>query len=192
MPMVKHGGDSIMLCWYFSETGTGGLARVEEKLSPAKYRDIFNENLFHIPLLLVMLGASIIVSVHGVDLHHLNKGCPPRSMAFPPVVRVSLNISGQVHNVANDIRKRSTSPWEYSLDIDQNRYPHVIAEAKCQHDGCLDSEGNVDFSMNSIPIRQEMLVLRRELRGCNYNFKLAKKIVTVGCTCVRPIIQHIM
>ncbi|XP_053567061.1 interleukin-17A-like [Bombina bombina] len=143
--------------------------------------------------LLLILGASIMVSVYGVDLHPVKKGCPPpRSMAFPPVVRVSLNISGQAQNVANDIRKRSISPWDYSLDIDQYRYPHVIAEAKCQHDGCLDSEGNVDFSMNSIPIRQEMLVLRRELRGCNYNFKLAKKIVTVGCTCVRPIIQHIM
>ena len=45
IPTVKHGGGSIMLWGCFSVAGTGGLVRVEGKLSGAKYRDILHENL---------------------------------------------------------------------------------------------------------------------------------------------------
>ncbi|KAM4695281.1 interleukin-17A-like [Discoglossus pictus] len=147
--------------------------------------------VFHVTLLLLILGVSMMVSVHGAALHHLKKACPPRGMKFPTNVTLSLNINGQMQNMGSDVSKRSLSPWDISLDMDQNRYPHVIVEAKCRHDGCVDSNGNIDLSINSIPIRQEILVLRRELSGCNYIFKLEKKMVTVGCTCVRPNLQDL-
>ena len=46
IPMVKHGGGSIMLCACFSAAGTGRLVRTEGKMNGAKYREILDENLF--------------------------------------------------------------------------------------------------------------------------------------------------
>ncbi|KAK1338320.1 hypothetical protein QTO34_001435 [Cnephaeus nilssonii] len=38
---------------------------------------------------------------------------------------------------------------------------------------------------------QEILVLRREPRRCPHSFRLEKILVTVGCTCVTPIVHHV-
>ena len=45
IPMVKHGGGSIMLYGCFSAAGTGRLVRTEGKMNGAKYREILDENL---------------------------------------------------------------------------------------------------------------------------------------------------
>lgn len=45
--------------------------------------------------------------------------------------------------------------------------------------------------MNSVPIQQEFLVLRREPQGCSRSFRLEKVLVTVGCTCVTPIVRYV-
>lgn len=74
---------------------------------------------------------------------------------------------------------------------DPERYPSVIWEAKCSHSGCINAEGKEDHHMNSVPIQQEILVLRREPRHCPNSFRLEKVMVTVGCTCVTPIVRHI-
>ncbi|XP_075719930.1 interleukin-17F-like isoform X2 [Rhinoderma darwinii] len=140
---------------------------------------------------LLLLGATTLMSVQCLDLHHLKKGaCPPISK-FPTTIKVSLNMSGQDSLfLSGDVKKRSTSPWEYSYDKNINRHPVIIAEAKCDIAGCMDTQGNVDNNLNSVPIRQEILVLHREMKGCVPAFKLERKIVTVGCTCVRPVIQE--
>ncbi|KAG2467689.1 TC1A transposase, partial [Polypterus senegalus] len=44
-PIVKHGGDSIMLWGCFSMAGTGRLVRIKGKMTVAMYRDILDENL---------------------------------------------------------------------------------------------------------------------------------------------------
>ena len=45
IPMVKHGGGSIMLWGCFSAVGTGRLVRIKAKMNRAKYRAILHENL---------------------------------------------------------------------------------------------------------------------------------------------------
>ena len=45
IPMVKHGGGSIMLWGCFSAAGNGRLVRIEGKMNGAKYREILDENL---------------------------------------------------------------------------------------------------------------------------------------------------
>ncbi|XP_056419990.1 interleukin-17F-like isoform X1 [Hyla sarda] len=140
---------------------------------------------------LLFLGVTAFMSVHCVDLHHLKKAACPPLARLPPTVKVSLNISG--HDsllLTGDVNKRSTSPWEYSYDRNVYRYPVVIAEAKCNMAVCVDAQGEVDNNVISVPIRQEILVLYHEMNKCVPSFKLEKKLVTVGCTCVRAIIKE--
>ncbi|XP_066851172.1 interleukin-17A isoform X2 [Anser cygnoides] len=120
-------------------------------------------------------------------------GCLTQKDAkFPQTVRVNISISNmnQDNKVTLDISKRSLAPWDYRIDEDHNRFPQVIADAECRHSRCVNSAGQLDHSLNSVPINQEILVLRRELRGCHHSYRLEKKIITVGCTCVTPLIQH--
>ncbi|KAG8550074.1 hypothetical protein GDO81_029045 [Engystomops pustulosus] len=133
----------------------------------------------------------MLMSVQCVDLHHARKAACPPITKLPTTVKVTLNLTGHdsVHQ-SGDVRKRSTSPWDYSYDKNIYRNPMIIAEAKCDHAGCVDAQGNIDINLNSVPIKQEILVLLREMKGCSPVFKLEKKIVTVGCTCVRPLIQE--
>ena len=45
IPTVEHGAGSIMPWGCFSVAGTGRLARINEKMNGAKYREILDENL---------------------------------------------------------------------------------------------------------------------------------------------------
>ena len=45
IPMVKHGGASIILWGCFSVSGTGSLVRIDRKMNGAKYREILDEIL---------------------------------------------------------------------------------------------------------------------------------------------------
>ena len=45
IPMVKHGGGSIMLWGCFSAAGTGRLLRIKLKMNDTKYKEILDENL---------------------------------------------------------------------------------------------------------------------------------------------------
>uniref|UniRef100_F6WPR3 Interleukin 17F n=1 Tax=Xenopus tropicalis TaxID=8364 RepID=F6WPR3_XENTR len=139
---------------------------------------------------ITLLGINTMPSAHP----HVPQGdCQlPADASFPAVVRASIRSGGQIQSLRMEMRNRSLSPWDYVNDQDNNRYPNIIYEAKCRHAGCLDSQGNMDARVNSIPIRQEILVLRREMIGCTPSFRLEKKMVTVGCTCARPIVQHLI
>lgn len=76
------------------------------------------------------------------------------------------------------------------IDEDHDRFPRLIADADCRHLNCVTPEGQLDYGLNSMPIMQEILVLRREQRGCQQSYRLEKKKITVGCTCVTPLVQH--
>ena len=45
IPMVKHGGDSIMLWECFSAAGAARLVSIEGKMNRGKYRKFLDENL---------------------------------------------------------------------------------------------------------------------------------------------------
>ncbi|CAH2245693.1 Interleukin-17F, partial, partial [Pelobates cultripes] len=137
----------------------------------------------------------------GVRLRVMHKTCNqlkapdpvPRCMA-----KLKVPLQNDTHPVPShiaagpDVRRRSLSPWDYSIDEEPNRYPSRIAIAKCRHQRCVDAEGKLMDSGNSVEIRQEILVLYREMKDCKPTYRLQKKMVTVGCTCVRSIIQHLI
>ncbi|OCT79086.1 hypothetical protein XELAEV_18030183mg [Xenopus laevis] len=132
-----------------------------------------------LPVILVLLMAASSFS----------RKCPltKEMFSFPQNIRLSLNFSstGQENNKLGEMHLRSISPWNYSINMDKNRFPAALNEASCLHRGCLDEEGNIDLNLVSSPIRQEILVLRREVKGCTTSFWLEKQTVTVGCTCIR-------
>ncbi|XP_054424789.1 interleukin-17F [Pteronotus mesoamericanus] len=142
-------------------------------------------------LLLLMLGLTLLRE--GAARRNLNAGvtalCPPPE---DNSVRVDIRIlrQNQVAPISHDFQNRSSSPWDYNITWDPHRFPSEIAEAQCRHSGCINAEGKEDSSMNSVPIQQEFLVLRREPQGCSHSFRLEKVMVTVGCTCVTPIVRY--
>ncbi|NXP13255.1 IL17F protein, partial [Thinocorus orbignyianus] len=123
----------------------------------------------------------------------LREGCSNQmDLKFPTTVKVDIRISNSDHGfrMVHDVRNRSLAPWDYRLDEDPNRFPQVIADAKCRLSGCVNALGQEDHNLNSVPIQQEILVLRREQGGCLPTFRLEKKVITVGCTCAAPVIHH--
>ncbi|KAK9956660.1 hypothetical protein ABG768_014379 [Culter alburnus] len=85
---------------------------------------------------------------------------------------------------------RSMSPWTYETSFDNSRIPVQISEAKCEKRRCLTKDGKEDWGLESKPIYYEITVLRR-VKGKNatqYALKLETKIVSLGCTCVLPIV----
>uniref|UniRef100_A0A8C9M831 Interleukin-17F n=1 Tax=Panthera tigris altaica TaxID=74533 RepID=A0A8C9M831_PANTA len=107
--------------------------------------------------------------------------CPPLE---DNSVRVDIRILRQNQgaiSISNDFQNRSSSPWDYNITRDPNRFPSEIVEAQCRHSGCINAEGQEDSSMNSVP----------EPQGCSRTFRLEKVRVTVGCTCVTPIVRYV-
>ncbi|XP_051852655.1 interleukin-17A [Antechinus flavipes] len=116
-------------------------------------------------------------------------GCPKaeRNDSYQNM-RINMNIINRNpgSKMSPNYKNRSTSPWDVFPNEDANRVPRTIWEARCRHSGCINTEGKVDHNLNSVPIRQEILVLHREIANCSTSFRLEKMLVTVGCTCVTP------
>ncbi|XP_075125731.1 interleukin-17A-like [Leptodactylus fuscus] len=121
--------------------------------------------------------------------------CPRRRNRRLPtsmIVDISLIDTSYLDSLAQmaDIHIRALSPWEYSLNTDPNRFPFVISEANCLTFSCVDVDGHDNPELISYPIQQEALVLRREQKGCSFSYRLETEVVTVGCTCVTPVLAY--
>nr|UBR18738.1 interleukin 17A/F1 [Lateolabrax maculatus] len=95
------------------------------------------------------------------------------------------------------LQNASISPWTHNISHDDSLFPPTLSEARCLLHGCLDSEGQEDLSLESRPIMHQVLLLRRVRSagaesgpGHSYHYRLESRLIAVGCTCVRPIIQH--
>ncbi|XP_023662560.2 interleukin 17a/f3 [Paramormyrops kingsleyae] len=90
--------------------------------------------------------------------------------------------------VPYDPSQSSISPWNYSSITDDNLIPPVIPQAYCLKEGCLDADGVEDMNLISKPILLQIMVLRRVNQKNRIVLKMEKKMVSVGCTCVRPFV----
>uniref|UniRef100_UPI0037E7316A interleukin 17a/f1 n=1 Tax=Semicossyphus pulcher TaxID=241346 RepID=UPI0037E7316A len=99
---------------------------------------------------------------------------------------------GPTKNV-RPLQNASISPWTYNVTHDESLFPPMLSEARCLLQGCLDSEGQEDLSLESKPIMHQVLLLRRVRSvggGDNYHYRLETRLIAVGCTCVRPVVKH--
>ncbi|XP_055986613.1 interleukin-17F [Sorex fumeus] len=179
---------------YFSDTAQGNQELIVQSRQPEQRAMAFRrETVLVKTLMLLMFGLAVL---RLVTARKKVKGgvaalCPPLE---DHSVRVNISILAQRQGapvLSQNFQNRSISPWDYNVTWDPNRLPSSIAEARCRHLGCLNAEGQEDSSMNSVPIQQEFLVLRRDSKGCSRSFQLERVWVTVGCTCVTPIVHQV-
>ncbi|XP_028654972.1 interleukin-17F-like [Erpetoichthys calabaricus] len=98
--------------------------------------------------------------------------------------------NGSKHTGSGDINQRSLSPWTWRWNHDSMRIPRSIPEAVCP-DKCISISGAPDDTLNSLEIHQQILVLKiNETRGCLPVYRVETLNVTVGCTCVNPIVVN--
>ncbi|XP_043917373.1 interleukin-17F-like [Protopterus annectens] len=138
-------------------------------------------NIRHIHLTLSGILLVCMLTDAGAVLKKENK-CNPK-------MKVKLKFgnladSGQ-SPMAGDIRIRSISPWNYTIDQNPLRYPSDILQASCIHNFCIKGD-SMDVNLNSVAVEQEILVLMRETKNSCDKYRLEKMKVRVGCTCVQP------
>uniref|UniRef100_A0A8C4RWJ3 Uncharacterized protein n=1 Tax=Erpetoichthys calabaricus TaxID=27687 RepID=A0A8C4RWJ3_ERPCA len=82
------------------------------------------------------------------------------------------------------------SGLSFRWNHDSMRIPRSIPEAVCP-DKCISISGAPDDTLNSLEIHQQILVLKiNETRGCLPVYRVETLNVTVGCTCVNPIVVN--
>nr|XP_008507102.1 PREDICTED: interleukin-17C [Equus przewalskii] len=113
-----------------------------------------------------------------------------------PLAETQCPVLGPEEVLEADIHQRSISPWRYRVDTDESRYPQKLAFAECLCKGCISTRtGRETAALNSVPLHQSLLVLRR--RPCApdatgvpvpgaFTFHVEFIRVPVGCTCVLP------
>ncbi|XP_061564129.1 interleukin-17F-like [Cololabis saira] len=114
----------------------------------------------------------------------------------PKMVQLLLDPSALVPSRTNrPLENASISPWAYNDSVDPSLLTQ-LSEARCLLRGCLNSSGREDRRLESRPIMHQVLLLRRvKPEGAgprpahNYHYRLESRLVSVGCTCVRPTVQ---
>ncbi|XP_045917280.1 interleukin 17a/f3, partial [Micropterus dolomieu] len=109
------------------------------------------------------------------------------------------SVQTQINSMSSsNIPNMSISPWTYRDTCEANRLPRQISEAHCLTSGCLSPQGGgEDAGLEAKPIYYQVLVLHRvpkqrlNTKGGRkarktYDFRLGTKMISVGCTCVRP------
>ncbi|XP_044185522.1 interleukin 17a/f3 [Thunnus albacares] len=99
----------------------------------------------------------------------------------------------------SSIANMSLSPWTFKDSDVASRLPRRIPQAQCLTSGCLSFQGGgEDAALEAKPIYYQVLVLHRVPRqrqknkrgkkAKKYDLRLGTEVISVGCTCVRPIV----
>lgn len=113
----------------------------------------------------------------------------------PPEIAFSIGGSGSPisqHHVTGHEGKRTLCPWTMQHNMDENRWPQVIPEAKCgECDTCKNILGG-----RCEPVQRKMFALKKERRNWfsdrknNYNERSSTYVlkrmyvdITVACVC---------
>ncbi|XP_063325067.1 interleukin-17F-like [Pelmatolapia mariae] len=97
----------------------------------------------------------------------------------------------ETHRHTRLLNNASISPWTYNVTTDDTLFPPFLSEAHCLLQGCLNSQGQEDRNLESRPIMHQVLLLRR-IRpegSADYHYRLESRLISVGCTCVKPVVR---
>ncbi|GLD55727.1 interleukin-17C-like protein [Lates japonicus] len=107
-------------------------------------------------------------------------------------IKVPLQDTSTCQQTAKEIRQevnmRSLSPWKYSLDRDDDRFPREIAVAKCLCEGCIINQKE-DMSYNSKEVFAQVMVMKKaQCKEDPKKYVVNKEFIKipVACTCVVP------
>nr|AUG89996.1 interleukin-17C2 [Larimichthys crocea] len=92
-------------------------------------------------------------------------------------------------NLSGGMNTRSSSPWRYRLNREDDRFPRDIFFAECVCDGCIIDGHKIDLNYNSVRVNASLMVLRKiSCPGYHDKYKVRKEIISVpvACTCVMP------
>ena len=78
------------------------------------------------------------------------------------------------------VNVQSLCPWNYTLNHDENRYPHDILEAQCTCGTCLNG------LHRCLPVYHEVPVIRQTCVGSIYIYSWHMEMISVGCACSHP------
>jgi len=85
-----------------------------------------------------------------------------------------------------DQEQRSTCPWYYVINHDENRFPADIAEARCRCERCIG--GHTVNQCERVFYHQRVLKRKGEKDGM-YRWEPAWEKIATGCTCAVPATQ---
>ncbi|KAF6734614.1 Interleukin-17A [Oryzias melastigma] len=105
----------------------------------------------------------------------------------PPDCNITLQFSSETSSFSRgngNIQQRSMSPWRWKSTSVKHQIPSTLWEAECVSSFCSSpvSGPSQDYSLNSVPIYQNILVLNR-VKG-SHCYTASYRLVAVGCTCV--------
>ncbi|KAF6734618.1 Interleukin-17F [Oryzias melastigma] len=133
------------------------------------------------PLVMMMM----MMMMAATETAAVPKGSKTVQLLLDPSALVPSRIFRPLQNV-------SISPWTYNTSSDSSLLMPALSEARCLLRGCLNLEGKEDLSLESRPIMHQVLVLRRVRAagaGHSYHYHLESRLIAVGCTCVKPVVQ---
>ncbi|XP_053186952.1 interleukin 17a/f1 [Scomber japonicus] len=140
-------------------------------------------------MMMMMMMSEVTAMPKGAKHHH------PREHKDSSLETVPLQLDSNTmvpSKIIRPLENSSISPWTYKVSHDPSLHPAMLSEAVCVYRGCLDKEGLVDESLESKPIMHQVMLLRRVRSPgeTNYHYRLESRLIAVGCTCVRPIVQY--
>ncbi|XP_066570972.1 interleukin-17F-like [Amia ocellicauda] len=137
-----------------------------------------------LPIVLLVLGAE------GAHIAKARKDCHHSDSQKVVQVALDFSVNSRV-TMSRNAASRSLSPWTYSQPAGDTGVFPQYHQVVCQHQGCV-KDGELLMGYNSVPIIQDVLVLRRVKDKCGYMFLLETRNVTLGCTCVKADVtmQH--
>lgn len=105
---------------------------------------------------------------------------PTVGRIFQNIVKESIPLDCSLADVYNHISKRSSCPWRFELNVDENRIPREIFEAKCRTRHCSGSVIGGCELQRCEEIKHFTFVKRRVSES---TFKSILEPIAVGCTC---------
>ena len=131
---------------------------------------------------------------------------PSSVLAYENITRTPLDdhpenrVCGQLQGAVSSeqINLRSTCPWHYVLNNDNNRIPATLVEAKCNCQGSTSCVGanNPHYHTRCMPVIYYTRVRRKFAHCVNENgqlesmFKSVREPIVVGCTCEIQLRRH--